>query len=159
MALPQTSIRQQLLELVKARLEAIRSNATSADGVQFATDAGEHVFINETPALGPDDPEIAIAVGIGDDAVARTGEHAVIEMPLELHALAKADLEEPWKASEAVLADIKRAMELTDRSFGGRLRPRMERGTTRTLEREEGSTTVGVGVTYTFPYIEQWGAP
>lgn len=159
MALPQTSIRQQLIELVKARLEAIAAGQSSADGVTFATDAGENVFVNETPALGPDDPAMAIAVVIGEDSVSRTGEHAVIELPMEIHALARADLDEPWKASEAVLADIKRAMELADRSFGNRLRPRMERGSTRTLEREEGSTTVGVGITYLFPYIEQWGAP
>lgn len=157
--LAQTSTRQRILEVVKARLEAIVEGQPSADGVVFATSAGELVFMNETPALGPDDPDIAIAVVVGDDAPNRTGEHVSLELPLELQAIAKADLEEPWAAAEMVLADIKRAMELRDRTLEGLVRPRMERGVTRTLEREPGTPVVGVGIAYLCPYIEQWGAP
>jgi hypothetical protein len=74
-------------------------------------------------------------------------------------ALAKADLDDPYLAVEAVLGDIKRAIELEDRSLGGLVDQRFERGRTRPFEREEGSTAVGVIVPYIVPYYESWGAP
>jgi hypothetical protein len=150
---PSPSTRQQIIEVFRARLLAI------AAGAQFETDAGATVFVNETPALGPDDPATAIAVVIGEDIPSRSGEHTILELPIEIHALANADLDAPWVAVEAVLADIKRAIELPDRSLGGLVKARIERGSTRTLEREDGSTTVGAGITYLVPYAEVWGDP
>lgn len=135
------------------RLEVITRRAG------FTTDAGRQVYLNEAPPLGPDDPEVAIAIAVNDDEPGHQAEKIVIRLPLEIHALARADLERPWLAVERVLGDIKRAMELPDRTVGGLVLRQFERGTTRTLEREEGSSTVGAAVTYIFPYAELWGAP
>lgn len=148
-----TTTRQQILEAVRARLQAIRT----IDG--FATDAGEQVFLGEAPMLGPDDPDVAIAIVIGDDVPTFQGEQVLLQLPLGLCALAKADLAEPWIAVETLLGDIKTAFELPDRTLGGLLRGQVERRPTLTLEREPGSTTVGVCVGYMARYTEVWGNP
>ena len=143
------SRRQQVVEVIRERLQAI----TVANG--FNTEAGAQVFLNESPAFGPDDPDVAVAVVIGEDDPAVLGEHVLCRVPLEIQALAKVDLAEPWIAVEQVLQDIKRAIELEEgtrpRSLGGLLRSQLERGVTRTLEREDGSTAIGCGVTYLAP--------
>jgi hypothetical protein len=148
-----STVRQLILEALKGRVEAIQV----VDG--FATDAGLSVFLGERPRLGPDDPEIAIALVVFDDVVKSQGRKYFIALPVGLCAIAKADLDEPWAAIEAVLGDIKTAVELDDRTLGGLLRMPFERGQTRTIDRETGSTTVGVMVTYELGYSETWGAP
>lgn len=147
------SRRQTLLAQIQARLQAI----TRGNG--FQTDAGDAVFLNESPVLGPDDPPEAIAVMVGEDVPVWVGENVHVTVPIEIQGLANADLEAPWITAEAVVADIKQAMELEDRRFGGLLAGRMERGSTRVVEREEGQTTVGVSVEYLFPVSEAWGDP
>lgn len=147
------SKRQQIIQAFVTRLGAIEAR----DG--FNTDAGLTVYVNERPTFGPDDPCEAIALVVGDDEVGYHGEHLWVRLPIEIHALATAEMAEPWKTIERVLADIKKAVELSDRTLGG-LVPRMiERESTVTLEREEGSTSVGVAVTYVAPYKELWGTP
>lgn len=145
--------RQDILEALRARLQAI----TRIGG--YATDAGALVFLGEQPDLGPDDPDVALAIGVGDDEPGHQGEHVFIRLPLEIQAIAKASLDEPWLTIEAVIGDIKKAVEQSDRTLGGYVKRQIERGVTRTLAREPGSTTVGVGITYVAPYVEVWGAP
>jgi len=145
--------RRLILEAIRARLWEIRT----VNG--FATDAGETVFLGETPELGPDDPEQAIAIVVDDELPAHQGENVFSVMPVVVAALAKADLDEPWLAVEAVLGDIKRAIELEDRTLGGLVRLRFERGATRTMKREPGSVTVGVAIEYRAPILEKWGSP
>lgn len=145
--------RRSILEAVKTRLEAIRQD----DG--YATDAGETVFLGEAPALGPDDPDVAIVILVGEDEPHFQGEHVLLRLPLEIQAVAKADLDEPWLAVEDVLGDIKMAVETTDRTLGGLVKRQIERGATVTLEREPGSTYVGATLTYYAPYTERWGHP
>lgn len=147
------SRRRAILEAMQARLETIHTAAG------FATEAGAAVFLNETPALGPDDPDVAIAMLVGDDTSTWQGLHVMLQLPIEIQALAKADTAAPWWAAEDVLADIKRAMEQVDRTLGGLVKRQIERGVTRTLAREAGSTTVGVSITYVAPYTERWGFP
>lgn len=147
------STRQQILEVVIARLERI----TRDNG--YDTDAGAAVRLGEAPAFGPDDPDEAIAVLLDDDRPGKSMEQVFIELPVAIAALARPDLAAPWVVVEQVLSDVKRAMEQTDRTLGGLLHRRMERGTTRTLPREEGSLVVGATVTYICPYVEVWGAP
>lgn len=151
--MPATPKRRQILEALRDRLLAI----STADG--FATDAGQLVFLNETPALGPDDPTVAIAMLVGEDTVKFQGDRFLIDLPVDIQALAKADLDQPWVAVESVLGDIKRAMELEDRTLGRLVQQQLERGTTRTMEREPGSAYVGVEIRYTAPYREEWGEP
>lgn len=147
------STRQQILEALRDRLQAITQDAG------FATNAGRQVLLGEAPSFGPDDPVAAIAILVGEDQVSRTGEHAIILLPVLIAALARADLDQPWVAVEQVLEDIKRAVELEDRTLGRLLRTRMERGSTRTLERDEGQVAIGAAITYVLPYAEVWGQP
>jgi hypothetical protein len=159
--MPATSTRQQIIEAFKGRLEAIHTGPNS----DFETDAGDSVWVNEEPNLGPDDAPVAIAVAIGDDIPERTGENVLIGLPFEFQAIASANYEDAWKAIEPVLSDIKRAIELEDRFLvtpaapNGLLCYRFARGVTRTLPRDDGSLTVGVGITYLTHYKEGWGTP
>ena len=147
------SRRSDILTGFQTRLEAI----LIAGG--FVTDAGENVHLGEAPSLGPDDPDIAVVIIVNEDSVTYQGEQVMVNLPLTLQAIAKADLEEPYLAAEQVLGDIKKAVELADRTLGGLVKRQIQRGPTRTLPREPGSTTVGVGITYIVPYTELWGTP
>jgi hypothetical protein len=130
---------------------------TVANG--FATDAGAAVFMGEVLQLGESDPDVVLALVAGDDLVRSQQVNIAVTLPVEIQAVARADLAQPWVAVETVLGDIKRAMELPDRTLGGLVRQQVLRSVTRTLPREPGTLTVGVGVTYVLPYIEEWGAP
>lgn len=147
------SRRQLILEAIRTRLEAIQID----DG--FQTNAGSQLFMGEAPTLGEDDPDVAIAIVVGDDNPSYQGEQTMLAMPVMVQAIAKADLDDPYVAAEAVLADIKKAVELADRTLDGLVRRQIQRGATRTLPREPGSTTVGIGITYVAPYTELWGTP
>ncbi len=146
------SRRQQILEAVKGRLEAIHI----ADG--FETDAGDLVELGEVLDLGPDDPKAAICVVPLEDATSTVGYKHQVRLAIELQAVVNVDLDEPWVLAEAMLADIKKAFELTDKTLGG-LVTEITRGATRGLAREPGTTTAGVGVIYIVLYQETWGAP
>lgn len=142
-------------------LEALKSRLTAIHGSTFETDAGYRVFLGYVPMLGPDDPDSAIAILPGDDQIEHRGARFGIVLPVEVFAIAKASLEEPWKVVEGVIADIKRAIELSDRTLGGLL-PHdhaLGRGSTRTLEREPGSPFVGAAITYEIAYTEAYGQP
>ncbi len=147
------SRRQQILEALLARVQQIeRAN-------EFQTDAGRHTHLGEAVDLGPDDPVEAIALAVGEEVARYQGENLYIELPVQVIALAKADLDQPWMAVEAVIADIKRAVETSDRTLGGVVRRMIQRGSVVTLERQPGTTTVGASITYICPYVEAWGNP
>lgn len=145
--------RQLILEALRDRLALI----TVEHG--FNTDAGATLFTGETPELGEGDPEVAIALLVRDEEPQFQGENILTRLPIEIQALAKADLNDPYLVAEQILGDIKRAVELDDRTLGGLVRRQLERGVTRTLTRQPGSVTVGVGVLYVAPYVEKWGHP
>lgn len=147
------SRRQLILEALRDRVEVI---ATAAG---YETDAGRAVFVGEAPDLGEDDPDQAIALIVGDEVPGSQAENVHTELPINIAALAKADIDQPWLAAEAVLGDIKRAVELEDRTLGGLVKLRLQRGPTRTMQREPGSATVGIAIQYRAPYVEKWGAP
>lgn len=157
------SRRQQILAVLIDRVEAI-------DGTgEFETTAGNSVHLGEAPAFGPDDPLAAIVLVVGDDRVRYVGGAKFIELPIEIQALANAASDADWATAgfkgpyvliEALLGDLKRAIEVADRSLGGLIAENaMEPGPTRTLPREPGQTVVGVALTYTVTYKEAWGAP
>ena len=130
----------------------------------YATDAGRTILLGEQPMLGPDDgPAIALVVeedepnpaqglGSGDGAA------VTIEWTVSVVALISGDIQAPWLPIERVIGDIKRAMELEDRTLGGVVSG-FSRGAVRPLEREEGSTVVGGAVDYSVLYSEIWGQP
>lgn len=147
------SRRQRILEVLSARVQRIER----ANG--FQTDAGKQLFLGEGVELGPDDPADAVAVVVGDEAPQYQGENIFLNLPIAIHALARADIDQSWLVVEAVIADIKAAVETVDRTLGGVVKRQIQRGSVVTLERQPGSTTVGASVTYICPYLERWGAP
>lgn len=158
MSPPEPSRRRRILEAYKTRLEEI----TGPNG--FNTDAGRHVYVGEIPGLGSDDPPAVIAVVGQLDEWRQQGRAFFVAWPITVWALTKAvaavDVSPAYLAIEDILADIQRAVELDDMTLGGlvyqpirRMAPRLA------LPREEGSITVGVGVTYTNDFKEGWGHP
>ena len=127
---------------------------------EFETDAGDHVFIGERVDLGKDDPDEVLLIVFGDDQVTKDTPKTMLTLPIEVQAVVKVTPANAWLRIETMLGDIKRAMEF-DQVRGRRELATypMRRGTTRTLPREPGSTTVGVGVTYEIDYNEPWGTP
>lgn len=150
------SKREQILCALETRLGAITRRAGSS------TDAGRTIYINETPELSEDDPD-AIAVMPQEDEVQFQQAKVLVTLPIEIHALVSIDggNTRSWMKVEALIADIKRAVELEDRTLGGVLpHPlQFQRGVTKTLEREDGSNTIGASVTYLATIVEEWGAP
>lgn len=151
--MPTNTKRQYLLEALNTRLAAI----TTAN--DFQTNAGQHIYIGETPALGPDDEDEALAIVIGDEEPQYQGVNLFIALPIDVQAVVKADLDAPWMTVEAIIGDIKRAVELEDRTLDGLVKRMIQRGPVRALPREPGSTTVGAAVTYVAPFLEGWGTP
>lgn len=139
-------------ELVK-RLTSIRRE----DG--YHTDAGELVAFGEKPELGEDDPDVAIVLVLGDveNGWQRGGKASLVQLPIEIAALAKASLKTPGMTAELVLEDVRTAIETEDRTFAGTLSDPPEKGPVRTIAREPGTTTVGVSVSYTATLKEGWG--
>lgn len=148
------STRQAILTELLNRVSAIRV----ANG--YATDAGATVLFGEAPMLGPDDPTSAIALVVGDDQIDPTsslGDDILTLLPVEIAAIAKADVANPWVTVEAVIADIKRAVETADRGLGGLLTRGLQRGRTRSLDREPGATSIGAAIPYSATYLDAWG--
>ncbi len=132
----------------------------------YATDVGRTVLLGEVFSLGPNDgPAIALVAGEDEPQGGQGlggGEGAAVSIEWTVSAIAlissDSDIEAPWLTIEHVIGDIKRAMELDDRTLGG-LVGEFSRGQVRPLEREEGSTVVGGAVDYTMLYFESWGQP
>jgi len=147
------SVRQSILTEIVSRLSGI----SLLGGYQ--TDAGALVFVGQTPALSEADPEQALALVVGSDAVGYQGENVLTQLSIVVHAILRADVDEPTLASEAVIADIKKAVEI-DRDLGGILTPRgLERGTTTAALRSQGSEYVAATVEYRCRFVERWGQP
>jgi hypothetical protein len=148
-----SSKRQDAITELLARLAGIQA----VNGYQ--TNAGLKIFENETPALGPDDEPVALALMIQDDRPGYQGERVQIALPVRIEGHASISTDGPWLAAEAVVADIKKAVE-TDHDLSRTLIDRgLERGTTALLKRADGSTTVGFAVEYVLNFSEPWGAP
>jgi len=147
------SNRQAALAALRTRLEQI---LVAND---FQTDAGKRVFFAEAPTLGPDDEPAAIAIFPQEDQPGYQGEQVAIVLPVRVEANVRADSENPGATVEAVIADIKKAVEL-DHDLGRTVSQRgLERGTTAPFDREEGSAFVGAAVTYLLRFPEVWGRP
>lgn len=147
--MPLPSKREQLLDAVVALLE----------------ETNYQVYLGEAPALGMDDPDEVIVVTVEPDEVEHQGEGFLVTVPLSIQAVVKAgttalEASNAYRVAERVIAAIKRAMEVEDRTIGGIVAWNgLERGSTAPLEREPGSEFVGVSVQYRAPIEEGWGAP
>lgn len=148
------STRQAILTELLNRVSAIQVEHG------YATDAGVTVFFGESPMLGPDDPTSAIALIVGDDQIdpaSSLEDDILTRLPIDITAIAKADIVNPWATVEAVIADIKLAIETPDRTLGGLLTRGLQRGRTRSLDREPGATSIGAAIQYAATYLDAWG--
>lgn len=130
----------------------------------YNSDAGEHVFLGEAPAFGPDDPPEAISVVIGPDRPTQRGMLVQLEAPFGIQACVPVDLPDAWEVIEGLIADIKRAVEIErepsgERMLEGSMPGGLERGVTTPIARAEGSTYVGAEVEYLVTFEEPWGNP
>jgi len=142
--------------LILERLGALAGVIKVANG--FDSDAGLHVYIGTAPELGPNDPDYAIAIVPGDELTTEDGRLSN-SFPVEVQAIGKAAAADAWINLELLVGDLKRAIELEDRTLGSVIKGVMKRGATRTLERPPGSLTIGAGIIYSCPYVDEWGNP
>ena len=153
------SQRRQILAALVTHLEAIVAGDVAPLGDTFETDAGRAVYQGDIPQLGPDDPDQAIAVVPRTDDPRMIGRAAFqVTVPVDVHAVVKVSLDDPWTTAEQVVADIKRAIETDDQTFE-KLVQDMTRDGVSIQPREAGSTVVAVTVPYRFTFREQWGRP
>lgn len=148
-----TSKRQLVLEAFKRRLEAIKD----ADG--FFTNAGDYVSLWERKVFGTADPDEWLVVIPGEDSIGMQQVKVVSNLQVVIGLGVKATLEEPWARIEQLLMDVKKAMELEDRTLGGLLTNRLQRGSTQPFVREPGSKRLAASIVYIAPIAEVWGEP
>ncbi len=159
MTAPAASSRERAIDELVTRVSRI----TQENG--FGTDAGLQVLLMERPVFGPDDPPAALVIVVPEDAPdPRQREHVITTVTFNVQAIVPAAIEGqdwlPWREIERILADIKRAVELPDRTLGGALiTDGLTRGATRPLEREPGAEVVGGAVEYHAMFGEVWGNP
>lgn len=142
------SPRKRLIEAFRDRLVEIRRD----NG--YETDAGDQVLVG-VPSLTSDDDPLAIGLLIGDDDP-QGGGHLLVTLPIEAVATARDDVEDPLLAVEAIIGDIKRAIEAPGQTLGG-VAKSISRGSIATVPREPGSTIVAARVPYLVRYAEPWG--
>jgi hypothetical protein len=136
----------------------------------YSCDAGLNILLGEEPVFGEADPETALNIAIGRDEPTTAGGLVRSRVPLEVHAMVRADLAAPLMTTERLIADIKNAVEIEgrgqnsagdasiDRSLDGVTLPKgFERGPTTPLRREAGSAFVGAIVEYIATFEEGWG--
>lgn len=144
--------RQFYLEAFKARCETILTSGG------FNTNAGQAVLLGELPVFGPGDPPVVISITPGDDAVrAQQGKMVATVLPIELYVIAQPDIDAPWVKVEEVVADIIKAIEQDDEQLWGGAKGEIGAPSIRTIPREDGSTTIGVVVSYPVSYARAWG--
>jgi hypothetical protein len=146
------STRQDVIGELVSRVEDI----SIVNGYQ--TDAGLTLFVGATRQLGPDDPNTAICVLVRDDAATDLGGDVSTTLPVECQAIGKVTLDAAWLTVEAIIADIRKAIETGDRTLDGLLTRDLVRGRTRALPRDPGSTQIGAGVEYRATFLESWNA-
>lgn len=146
--------RATALAALRARLAQIRI----ANG--FTTDAGAKILFGEDPVVGPSDPPAVLAIVVGDTS-GETFEGEVIpsSVPVSVQVIAPAGLGDPGLTIEAILGDIKTAVELTEclPECTGPLG--IVRDGTTWLKREPGEPYIGAAVNYRILLREGWGAP
>jgi hypothetical protein len=147
-----------ILEAAKGRLEAISTTGG------YSTDAGQAVYLGAVPALGPHDDTAAIALLPGFENLKVVGGFNQFTLVLQIQALvfvpSDERLSDSFLTALAMLADIRKAMELEDRTLGGKLGGNgLEAGLPSLVERETGSQFVGVQMEYRGLVKNDWGNP
>lgn len=157
--MPETSKRQAILEVLYARALRIRRQN------EFQTNLGETLLLGTLPAFGPDDPKAVLALLPQEDQIVGGLQQIGIVLPVNFAVILSPKCQDPWRLVEAGLSDIKKAMELPDRSLGGLLAggnnntEGLLRGTTEVWPGVSGLEAVGAVITYAAKYNEGWGYP
>jgi hypothetical protein len=133
---------------------SIRQTIRQAWKEQLET-TGYPVGIGTLPTLGPDDPAACI-VAVFSDTVSVQGLKKIHHTTVTIQALSDAEITDSWLVIERAVAAIKTAVETEDRRIAGLL---IEPAGERDIPREDGSTTVGCEVAYSFAWQETWGQP
>jgi hypothetical protein len=81
-----------------------------------------------------------------------------VALPVEIQIVTRAKPGEAQERIEEVLADVQKAMEVRDELMSVGERSLAWAGE-RVLERQPGTTTAGVGVTYIAAWARPWGTP
>ncbi len=153
------SRRQLILTALATLLETI----TIADG--FNTDAGNNVMLGQDVELGDNDPDAAILISPLTERFVPNQTKLYSEWPLSIKAVVKKfdDLDDSWIAVEQIIEDIQKAVEVADRTLGGLVNWNGSHGlildSITALQREAGSNTVGMEVTYLAKLQRAWGIP
>lgn len=155
----QSRLEQFVLESRK-RLQRIRTST----GENFATDAGDSVFLGAIPSLGPDDNREAIAIGLSFERGKVIGDFISLTVILGIQALVYVPsellLSDSFLRAMQILSDIRRAMETEDRTMGGLIEGHgLEYDIPSVVDRETGSQFVGVQMDYRAGIKECWGNP
>ncbi len=150
-----SSKRTLIIAAVAARLGEIQVEN------DFNTDAGLSVLFGDGPVFGPDDPPAVLSIVVETDQPGRhQGENVTAMFGFEVQAIVKVDIQHPTLAMEAMVEDVKRAIETEDRSFDGlAVRNSLKRGQTRVIDRPAGGEYCGLGVQYQCVVAEEWGNP
>jgi hypothetical protein len=159
---PADTQRQKIAAALKARAQAI----TVAAG--FNTDAGLHVTHGyRRPALGDALPRVAM-ITAGEVPAVESQDDVLVRNPWPIAFVATAEVaaddEDALDTAEQLLADLKRAIFLPDRTLGGLLSANQEIGDIKvgaedTADREPGGTFVEAGVVALVSFLESYGAP
>jgi hypothetical protein len=164
MPLPSSKRQAAVADLVRRLGFITRAN-------DYNTDAGEHIFLGEAPTFGEGDPPEALALLIQDDSPQVAGGLIRTRTPIEIWAVVPADVDAPLLAVEAIITDIREAVEIeadgsVDRFLGtidedgkpcGTLPRGLERGVIQALTRKPGDTFVRAAVEYVANFEERWG--
>lgn len=155
----ETSKRQAILEVFYARAVVIRKQ----NG--FQTDLGATLLLGELPHFGPDDPKAVLAMLPQEDVIIGGLQNIGLVLPVNYAVILAPGCADAWRIVEMGLSDIKKAVELADRSLGGLLdggnnnAEGLQRGTTETWPGVSGLEAVGAVITYAAKYHEGWGYP
>ena len=153
------STRSDAIAELKSRVETI----LVANG--FSTNAGQRVYLGEAPVASPGDPDASLALVVGEDDPGFQGEHVVVDLPVDIQVIVKADTSDPWTTVEEIIGDVKTAVE-TDHELATVAKPNgtlihrgLERGRVAPFDRDSGSEYVGAAIRYNLKMAETWGAP
>lgn len=148
-----TTTRARILEAMRVRLAGIRR----VNG--YATDAGDRLSIGAVFFGADDDLALALIPGDSKKVGSRQLRKKARTLELQIVAMAATDDRDAWMRVEALIGDIKRAVETDDAELGGLLTSPLEDGEELALSSGEGGESFGTSVFYIATYIEGWGHP
>lgn len=151
-------------QLVLAALATLLEEVSVANG--FNTDAGAMVRLGQELELGDNDPDSAILIVSGIETFNQPQDRKLFsQWPLSIRAVVKVadDIDDAWMAAELIVADIEKAIEVADPTFGGLVNYNGNHGlilqSIETVERDAGSPVVGIDVVFIAKLQRTWGDP